>query len=339
VSLCCTLREIDRIEDLQRLRPAWSELWERCSDATPFHSPEWLLPWWSRLFGGGEMWTLALWAGERLEGLAPMFLFGQRGEPRTLVSIGSGVTDYLGFLRAPGAAPEPLWRRIGARPERWDICDLQEIPPGAPMLAGPFPAGWTVTKAQSAVCPLLSLPLTMTELEARLSPKFRHTVHNARNWMLRHGGFESASPEQDSEYMEALFRLHTSRWRCRNEPGMLSSEALRAFFRDVCAGFRRRGWLRLHGVRMSGELRAVVCVFVAKGRAYYYLGGFDESLARHSPGTALIHFALERAVAEGAPSFDFLRKPEAYKYRWGAVDRVNCRLLLRNPPSGVRLAA
>ncbi len=325
MSLCCTVHEIDRIEDLQGMAGEWSALWDRCPDATPFQAPEWLLPWWSHLFGGGEMWTLALYDAGALVGIAPMFLFGERGQPRTLVFMGSGITDYMGFLLAEGADPEPIWQRMEQLASRWDICDLQEIPAGAPMLSGALRSGWDVTPSRCAVCPVLDLPRRVGELEERLSPGFRHNLRNARRWIERHCAMETARPDQDAEFIEALFRLHTARWQGRNEPGMLSTGPLRDFFREMCGAFRRRGWLRLHGIRVEGELRAVVCVFLVRGRAHYYLGGFDDLLARHSPGAALLHYAIEHAIAEGAGSFDFLRKREDYKYRWGALDRFKSR--------------
>ena len=55
-------------------------------------------------------------------------------------------------------------------------------------------------------------------------------------------------------------------------------------------------------------------------RAYYYIGGFDPSRARLSPGTIMIGHAIEEAIGAGARTFDFLRGREAYKYAWGAVD-------------------
>jgi CelD/BcsL family acetyltransferase involved in cellulose biosynthesis len=87
--------------------------------------------------------------------------------------------------------------------------------------------------------------------------------------------------------------------------------------------------MRLHGLRVQGRLVGVIYLFLARRRAFSYLGGFDDSLERHSPGTALIGYAIEQAIREGAVEFDFLRKREEYKYRWGAVDRANSRLLIR----------
>jgi CelD/BcsL family acetyltransferase involved in cellulose biosynthesis len=331
------LDEISGDAELYALWPEWSALWDRCTDVTPFQSPEWLLPWWRRLFGGGEMLVIALRRGGRLAGLAPMFIYGYEHEPRQVAFIGSGVTDYLGFLLEPEAAmenAERIWRRLGELTSRWDICDLQEIRPESPMLGAALPSDWRVDRTASGICLVLKLPPVMDQLETRLSPKFRHNLRNARS-RLRNAGaiFETAAAHQDPEYVQALFQLHTTHWEGRNQSGMLATAALRSFFCEMVSGFRLRGWLRFHGLRHQGRLAAVVCILLVRQRAYYYLGGFEDALMRHSPGTALLGYAIEQAIEEGALEFDFLRKEEQYKSRWGAVPRANTGLILQHPSS------
>src|SRR5262245_39808157 len=196
------LEEITGPDELRALRPEWTALWERCADATPFHAPEWVLPWWSHLFGGGEMWTLAVRRGGRLTALAPMFIFGHEHEPRQVACIGSGITDYLGFLFEEATAAEDvqrIWKHLSERSRRWDVCDLQEIRPESPLLRSGFPAGWRVERSVSGVCPVVNLPPATEQFEAALAPKFRHNVRNARNRLMTIGkaSFETAAPEQD----------------------------------------------------------------------------------------------------------------------------------------------
>ncbi len=59
------LQEITATRQLEALGPEWSALWERCVGATPFQTPEWLLPWW-RSLGRGELRGVALRQGGRL---------------------------------------------------------------------------------------------------------------------------------------------------------------------------------------------------------------------------------------------------------------------------------
>jgi CelD/BcsL family acetyltransferase involved in cellulose biosynthesis len=45
-----------------------------------------------------------------------------------------------------------------------------------------------------------------------------------------------------------------------------------------------------------------------------------------SPGAVLLGWVIEEAVAEGMAEVDFLRQREAYKYLWGARDRINYKV-------------
>jgi CelD/BcsL family acetyltransferase involved in cellulose biosynthesis len=58
-------------------------------------------------------------------------------------------------------------------------------------------------------------------------------------------------------------------------------------------------------------------------RAYAYLGGFDPAFEIASPGALTIEAACTEAAASGATELHFLRGREAYKYAWGARDRIN----------------
>src|SRR5918998_2901979 len=99
------------LAELERLRPAWTALWHRARRATPFQSPDWLVPWW-RHIGEGELLTIAVFdeAEGRLVGLAPLYLYAQASGERVVFPLGVATTDYLDALAAPGweAAVTPV---------------------------------------------------------------------------------------------------------------------------------------------------------------------------------------------------------------------------------------
>jgi CelD/BcsL family acetyltransferase involved in cellulose biosynthesis len=78
------------LAELERLRPAWMALWHRARWATPFQSPDWLIPWW-RHIGDGELLTIAVLdeAEGRLVGLAPLYLYAQATGERVVSRWGS----------------------------------------------------------------------------------------------------------------------------------------------------------------------------------------------------------------------------------------------------------
>ena len=88
------------------------------------------------------------------------------------------------------------------------------------------------------------------------------------------------------------------------------------------------GLLLLDALRFDGRVVAAIYGFRAHGTSSYYLGGFDPSLRKLSPGVALIGWTIEQELRAGAVAFDFLRGGESYKYAWGASDRPTFRRLL-----------
>nr|MDQ2898498.1 GNAT family N-acetyltransferase [Acidobacteriota bacterium] len=281
------IEEIDGLEGLEALAPEWSELWARCPEATPFQSPQWLLPWLRNLYRGGEIWALALRCESRLAGIAPLFIHRhwRNFEVRQVSFIGAGVSDYLDVLIEPAfanAGVPAFLRHLENHRSRWDICDFQELRAGSPLLANTFPAGVRHVVSTCGICPVLKLPENMDLLRKSLPPKFRTDVHRAGNRVRNSGDvrFETAASETLPEYLDALFRLHSARWELRDEPGMLCTDDIRNFHRQVASGFQESGSLRVHGLRRKGEIVAVVYSFVTGKTAYAYLGGFDPALAR-----------------------------------------------------------
>jgi CelD/BcsL family acetyltransferase involved in cellulose biosynthesis len=213
-------------------------------------------------------------------------------------------SDYRDVLAVDEDAANRLWDKLPA-------CVLDELPPDSPILVG-RPA------EDASWCPFMPLD------RLRLSSKLEKNLRLQRRKLESLGGtFEVATANQTGEYLEALFRLHADRWRGE---GVLGEPAIRDFHRKAAPAFAARGWLRFHGIRLEGELRAVLYAFAHRGRIYYYLSGFDPALEPYGPGSLLIEAAIRHGIAEGDNVFDFLRGTEGYKYRWGAENRINKRL-------------
>lgn len=329
--------QIDEITDpraLEGLRPEWSALLERCPEASPFQSPEWLLAWWRHL-RGGRLRTLAFRKEGRLVALAPLVVRSYFALPlRRICFLGTGATDYLDILAETGAATaaaEAMLEHFSRHRQGWGFVDLQQLPP-ASRLSGERLADPLRGEARlQEVCPYLPLETAFPDC---LPSRMRSNLRYYRRRLERELGevrFETARQDTLTELLEALFRLHQTRWRRRGLPGCFGGRRVQAFHREAAAGFLARGWLRLHALRIRGEVCAVLYCFVRGMRGYYYGGGFQPSLAAYSPGTLLTGYAIEDAQHHGAAEFDFLRGGERYKYLWGARDRQNRRLLAWHP--------
>jgi CelD/BcsL family acetyltransferase involved in cellulose biosynthesis len=294
---------IGSLEELERLRPEWSELYGRCPRATPFQSPQWLIPWTRRLFQGGKIIALAMRSNGELTGFAPLFVWGM--EQRTVSFLGAGISDYGDLLFAPGLEREcaaAMWGFLAEYRSGWDILDLQEVRSGSALLDAR-------NREKCSVCPVLELSAWPDVMDA----KQRTDLRRARNKLGK-----SAAAEFTCD-IETFFRLHEARWDAMED-------SIRRFHCEAAAEFLRSGDLRIALLRVDNAAAAAIHAFKARRTVYCYLSGFDPAMAKLSPGAVLLGWLVEQAIAEGMTEIDFLRHPEPYKYLWGARDRVNYKI-------------
>ncbi len=299
--------------DLRGLTPEWRALWERCPRATPFQSPEWLVPWWDA-FHPGRLKCLEHRHDGRLAGFAPLY----EDDAGIVRLLGAGNTDYLDVLVEPGCGVAWIYDQAGN-------AFLHDLPPDSTLVAG---APEWAEISEGEVCPVLELPATVEEWRQRLP---RGLKRNLRRYgeRLPEPRF---SASRDEALLEDLFRLHGARWsEMRGQPGVMSAETVQRFHREVAHGFANRGWLRFWTLHSSGTLAAIIYAFACRGRVYFYLGGFEPALAHLGPGTLAIGYAIESAISEGNRELDFLRGSEAYKFAWGARARRSVNIVCRPP--------
>lgn len=321
---------IGEASDLQRLAGEWTRLWSRCPHSSAFLAPQWLLPWWRHL-GQSTLASVAVRsaADRELVAFAPMYVYRHpQTAQRHLFPIGIGTTDHLDVLVRPDwehTALAAIWSHFAERDD-WDVLAFPQLRADSPLLRTALPAGWRRELVPGEPSPLLSL----RGASALPVPRaMAQNVRTARHRAERAGAvtYELADARSLSSALDALERLHAKRWSERGESGVLADAAVQAFHREAAPGLLDAGLLRLHMLRLDGDIAAVLYALadpatMREPRHSYYLGGFDPRLRALSPGSLLVARAIEQAHAEGATGFDFLRGAEAYKHRWGAVDQA-----------------
>lgn len=314
---------ITTIEELELLAPEWSALWDRCTAATTFQRPEWLLAW-LHLFRPDSLWTVEIRRGGQLVGLVPLFL-----DDDSLYPIGAGITDYLDVLfdvAETASVVDAFYTLLRERRGEWSSLDFEQLRPLSPIFSATAFQGLVIETDEENASPVLTLPES-GDLHGVMSGGHLKNLRYARRQMARAGNVEWILADAGTldELLEALFRTHAARWGMRGEEGMLMGDEIQSFHREAARGLLRRGVLRLYGLRFNGRLVGALESFFEKDSAYFYLHGFEPDVARFSPGIQLVGRFIDDAVERGIRRIDFLRGREEYKYRWGAKDMPTYR--------------
>ena len=336
------------IEDSARLtalRGAWMAL-EAAAPDNPFLGWDWQTAWWEAFGAGLTLRALAVWDGDQLRGIWPLYLDPARpGELRVLGGL--DVTDHLGFLSttewAPAVAAAGLgWLAAGAVGRDGHrlpgpVLDLHFIPADGAVAAAIQAAAagqqCTVEAQAEAVSPWVPLAASFEEwVQTRLSKKDRHELRRKRRrldaehpgWRLRCYSDQGWEPA-----LERFFELH--RLSTADKAAFWTDEIER-FFRLVGARLAATGRLRLHLLETGDGAVAATLGFVVGGCWYLYNSGYDPAASRWSVGLLCVAEGVRLAIEEGCERADFLRGSEPYKYDLGGVDRS--LIHLRVTPAG-----
>jgi CelD/BcsL family acetyltransferase involved in cellulose biosynthesis len=318
-------RVLRSLAELREIAAEWADLWERCPAATTFQRPEWLLPWIEK-FSPQQICAIEVRLHARLVGFAP-FLIYPNGEERVLAFMGGGVSDYLDLLADPQwqtEIVECVLQNATGEPG-WTTLDLTDLPSTSVLLRTPHLATHV---SEHDTCSALPLPQNRDELLHLFSKRQRSNLRNARSRLLKAGGgqVEIATPETLPEFLDDLFRLHTTRWSVAGQAGVLHDDRVREFHRASAPALVGRGSLHLYRLRSKGRTLAIIQCFFDRDTVFCYLQGFDPEFAYFSPGTQLMFAVLENAVRLGMRKFDFLRGIESYKLHWRAQTQPTFRL-------------
>jgi CelD/BcsL family acetyltransferase involved in cellulose biosynthesis/glycosyltransferase involved in cell wall biosynthesis len=309
----------DRFRELE---PEYHNLFAQSPCATPFSSPDWVLPWWVNR-GRGEIAVVTVRRSSRLAAIAPLVRTGE-----CLQFMGTGESDYMDLLAEDTDAAATLWDGIAEANRRHSgLLRLEELRHDSIALCT-MPARYRSDLQDGCVCPVIELP--SLSLPSKLLKNLRQQLRR-----MPDAEFDLASESTLSEFMASLFGLHSARWQAADEPGVLSESAVCRFHLDAAPRLLRSGLLRVHGLRSRGRLRAVLYCLTRAGRAYYYVSGFDPEWSTYGPGSVLLHHAITFAQQAGDREFDMLRGAEPYKYRWNASNRLSRNLVWNSAKSTV----
>ena len=329
------IRCYSHLAALRCLRPAWESLLSRIPHATIFNTWEWLAPWWHAYGTDRELMVLAFFEGTTgLVGLAPLSITTKRSALSIryrllgLLGDGSGDSDNLDFLALPGyekSVVRSFMDFLEQDRSSWDCCQLNTLPDGSPVLSHLLEElgdrGWPDAihpRLRSAI----ALPADWDSYLSQISKNERRKLLYYSRRVARRFSAEFHKCSEESQLavcLDALFELHSKRWRRLGEPGTFVSAERRQFYSRLAQFLLGRGWLDFWLLKLNGVTVAAQFALRYRDTVYALQEGFDPAYSLESAGFVLRGHVLRELISQGVRHYDFLATPNPSKQRFGAV--------------------
>lgn len=315
---------------------AWNALLADSITDVPFLRYEYQVNWW-RTRGGGEwpkpeLLLISAHEGDRLVGIAPLFLASYEDRPALMLAGSIEISDYLDLIVRPADLTRFLAGTLdfldssgslGTAPPAWSALDWYNLSDASPTLAALKAEcerrGWAYAQEVYRPTPTIALNGNFESYLAGLEKKQRHEIRRKlRRAEERGARWYLVPPGADLELeIAGLIKLMES------DPG--KADFLRPEMREQMQSTVRlaheNGWLWLAFLEIEGVKAAAALNFDYRNRLWGYNSGVDPRFLELSPGWVLQAYVLQWACENGRSEFDFMRGDEAYKYRFGAFNR------------------
>lgn len=317
--------KLDIHRDLWAVRRVW-EAFEIDAVSTPFQSWPWLAAWCT---SGGSVRVRSVVVVLGYEADALKLVMPLARERRfgmcALTWLGQDISDYNaplieeGLLRRlkPAEAGEILLA-VATALGGVDCLRLEKQPERLGDAANPF----ALFNSRSFTCSAHAAHLTgswESFLAARRSRKSTRRLKEKTNSLAKHGPIvieEIEAADERRAIVAELAAWKSAQLEARGSRNPFRNGALGNFLVEAAAspGFRL---VRIHALKVGGELAAGVLGLLL-GRSYiYYLAAYDwDRFARFSPGAILLTRLMEEMHAKGLEVFDFSNGDEGYKDGW-----------------------
>ncbi len=319
-----------RDEAFDRVRGEWAGLLAQTPAPVPFVTPAWQRVWLDHFQGDRRLRLLTARDGERLIGVAPLLVEGDRAE---LVGHYS-ICDYMDVVVTPGFEAmffARLLEELAATGVRTlELRGIRRWSPTLDAVAAAAPAaGFNCAREDEALSPSVELPGTWDDYLGRLSKKDRHELRRKLRRLASGGDFDLrvvTGPAEASGLLDKLF--HLMRLSSHHKEEFLDRPGMEAFFREMVHVMAEEGMLRFYLLTLDDQPVASVLNFDLGGVLYMYNSGYDPQYAHYAVGLMSKALLVKDAIESGRRCVDFLRGDESYKYDLGGTDQPVYRLVL-----------
>ena len=347
-----TIDEVTRAEDLDTLRPVWSNLVEKMEDSSPFLTWDWMRAWWAHYGDRHQLRVLVFRQGSGVLGIAPLHQRRHGIGPlqlRTLAPIGwerggwQDLTQQLELLFPSEHRLELLARLLSwLRRSRYSAIWIPSVDASAPV------PDWLASKVVIAN-PIFTfqgraLPDTWPAFVASLG---RNTRQNANRYprALLHAGHQctfriAAAPDEVVDALPVLFRLHRERAQAAadvSHPDVFRLPQRQAFMRDIGPRLAACGQFKIGLLVVDNQIVAAQAWFEKNRVLYLYYSGYDPSWTRNSVMFVTTLEVIRHGITSGLRRLELLRGTGQHKERWETDSRSQRNMLVARTPRLLKL--
>lgn len=315
---------------------AWNTLLKESVSDSPFLRYEYQTAWWKHRGGGewqnAQLILISASEGDRLIGIAPLFIAEYDGQRALLLNGSIEISDYLDVIvRREDHAGfiSGLFDFLAAQlADNWHGLDWYNLPDSSPTLAvlkeESAKRKWTHHEEMYRPTPRIPLNRTFDEYLGTIEKKQRHEIRRKVRRVEESGRarwFISEMQDPEAE-IEAFLKLMEDD---QNKAKFLT-EPMRAQMKDAIWAAHQGGWLWLAFLEVDGERAAAALNFDYNNKLWGYNAGVNRAYMDLSPGWVLLGYILKWCCDNQRSEFDFMRGDEEYKYRFGAINQYVMRV-------------
>ncbi len=321
----------------------WNHILNQCASHVPFLTYQYLHTWWQTLGGGewpedSELVLIAAFREDRLVGVAPLFHAENILGKQALMFVGAiEVSDFLDFIVKPDDLPQFLSGLIdflisSEEIPPWELLDLYNILEDSPSLetleSEAHQRGWEHKQIFLQPAPYIPLPGDFSQYLASIDKKQRHEVRrkmrNVEQSLAQANFYFVEDEAQLQAETQAFIDIMA---QDPNKRDFLTDAMVEHIHHTAQTAFKN-GWLQLAFFTLDGKKAAANMSFKYNHRLWLYNSGWEWDFRDFSPGWVLLTYLLEWSNESGIKEFDFMRGDEAYKYKFGGIDRKIFRVVL-----------
>ncbi|MBN1267024.1 MAG: GNAT family N-acetyltransferase [Anaerolineales bacterium] len=327
-------------EDFFQFQQQWALMLPHAYVRSPFQTFEFLRPWWESR-GGGEWLDPALWIGlirnegGELRGIAPLFCECEKDGSWGLHFLGANeIADYLDLIvrqedveELTEQVVEHAARQDNPKISYLDLNNIQQESPCIPaFIAAATRKGLAWSLEDEQVCPFIPLIANWEAYLSGLNKKQRHEIRRKMRRFEEYQQVDTFRIVQGKEAVEKVLPEFLDLMRKEKEKEVFLTAQMEKFFKSLISRGAGEGWVKLAVLSTSQGMAAAYLFFDYNRTIWLYNSGFDPAAQQLSPGWVLLSRLIQWGFENGKSELDFMRGDEAYKYRFGGIDRAVKRL-------------